>query len=43
LDFLTEAFSVFNVDPISKEYDAFKRKEVAIEVPPELHNYGRTG
>lgn len=42
-DFLTEAYGVFNVGPISKEYDAFKRKEVAIEVPPELQNHGRIG
>jgi hypothetical protein len=43
LDFLTKAYGVFNVNPIGTEYDAFKRKEVAIEVPPESQNHGRIG
>jgi len=41
--FLTKAYAVFNVSPIIKKYDEFSRKEVAIEVPPEMQAKGRTG
>jgi len=43
MDFLTKAYVVFNVSPILKKYDRFSRKEVAIEVPPEIYTQGRTG
>jgi len=43
MDFLTKAYGVFNVSPIFKKYDGSNRKEVAIEVPPEINTQGRTG
>jgi hypothetical protein len=42
-NFLTKAYGVFNVTPIFKKYDGSNRKEVAIEVPPEIHTQGRIG
>jgi hypothetical protein len=43
MDFLTKAYTVFNVRPIFKKYDGCRRKEVAIEVPPEINTKGRIG
>jgi hypothetical protein len=42
-DFLTKAYGVFNVNESHWEYDDCNGKEVAIEVPPEIFNCGRTG
>jgi hypothetical protein len=43
-DSLTKAYGIFNVSPSFKKYDGCnRRKEVAIEVPPEIHSKGRTG
>jgi hypothetical protein len=38
-----KAYIVFNAKQIIQEYDFSKRKEVAIEVPPEMLIEGRTG
>jgi hypothetical protein len=42
-EILKEAYGVFNVTPILKKYDVFKRKEVDIETPPDNEIKGRTG
>jgi len=43
MNFLTKAYVVFNANPSFKEYDVCKRKEVAIEAPPENYTHGWTG
>jgi len=43
MDLLTKAYGIFNVSPLVKQYDECRRKEVAIEVPPEINTQGRIG
>lgn len=40
---LMEAYVAFKARHIFREYDVRKRKEVAIEAPPEIHTHGWTG